>query len=1248
MRLSALLIFHFIISSLSAVAQHVENIHGASGLTTGVFEKNCGQIIDHQGIKQDDIRFTLRQRGVTVYFRKDGLSYQWNVHQNRLPDQQPISETTGLPLPASGAVPGSDEEVSSFRVDMTWENVNPTVCIQGLFPIDGVTNYYLSDLGSPIRNVVSYDKIVYQDIYPNINVEYYINDRGNLKYDLILGPGADPSQISCSYLGSDPILADGKVRINTPLGFVEEQVPEAWIAGSEDKKVEVKFRKLSKGIGYKMARHSQSVILDPEIIWATYYGGTGADAGYSTKIDDAGNVLMAGETNSSSAIAAAPGCITTKSSAVDAFVVKFSDDGATRIWATYYGGSGTEGARDMAIDASGNIYIVGSTNTNSGGLPNTVYQTSIGGTGLDAFLAKFDNDGGCLWATYYGFNNTQTGYAVAVDDAGDVYIAGYTDGVVVDIDNSPAGHDLSYSNPSFDYNPDAYLVKFSADGTTRLWATYYGGEYREEGHALFVDDQNNVYLGGSASSAFGDSQTDIATPGSYKFAKTGGDNDAFLVKFNASGARQWGTYFGGNGDDVISSINIDNAGNIYLGGSTYSTTGLGATSASYQEFKGGNQDAFVAKLNANGSELLWASYFGGANDDIGHSTTVDDAGHLFLCGRTNSSGLGSKGFQNNYSANYDAFVVMFDLAGNGVLWSSYYGGTNNDFGQSIIKDQSGIYMAGITASTGLSKDGFQSNYAAGGSDAFLTKIEVPEFVDTNFPQTAEKKGGTPVSATLNTVGNSTVKLWRKGISAAKGSWTSETLTPSGNVFSKALASTDLTDPIGLSYFFEITDASQVVYKSDTMRVHVHYGEGENSIPGLRFGSLVSDYQIMSVPLTLDDDKVTSVLDELQTYDRKRWRLFQYYDNDNREYNAFSSILPGLGYWLIIKSSTSLDPGAGRTVSADEDNPFVITLKTGWNLIGNPYDFRISWQDVRDYNNNPPGIGNLKTISGEELIETDVLDRYRGAFVFVDSNIDIGIPVLRNTTLGGRKGESTRTRNAIDEGQWDVPLYLRRENLVNKLGGIGMHPDARIKGKDAFDEVNFPLLENMGFFELQVDHPEVHATFSRDIIPTMQEYTWKVDIRRDESTPLEVQWDNSTFGANDRQLYLLNTVTHQFVNMRDETKMHVGEESKQLLVIFGSQTYVDAVLDSRLPTLGKPYPVPSVRDVKIPLRIPGESGTQHVRIDVFDTTGKLVETLLDGDIESGQYTVEWKSDRAGLYILQMRSGSQTLSRKLIIH
>lgn len=294
-------------------------------------------------------------------------------------------------------------------------------------------------------------------------------------------------------------------------------------------------------------------------LWATYYG----DSTYrgSCVADVLGNIYLAGNTAANTGIAAG-GFQNTLGGDNDGFLVKFNNAGI-RLWSTYFGGPQNEQVASCKIDALNNVYIAGTTESVSG-IASGGFQNTYGGGQLegDAFLAKFNSAGNRLWSTYYGGINDEVGNDCTTDAAGNVYLTGHT--------SSPAGISSGgFQNVFLGGGPnssDAYLVKFNSAGN-RLWSTYYGGTLHDVAWSCATDISGNVYMAGSSKST-----GNIASGGHQNI--NGGFSDAYLVKFNSAGNRLWGTFYGGGNDDFAVSCVTDGLGSVYIAGYTGSSTGI--------------------------------------------------------------------------------------------------------------------------------------------------------------------------------------------------------------------------------------------------------------------------------------------------------------------------------------------------------------------------------------------------------------------------------------------------------------------------------------------------------------------------------------------------------------------------------------------------------------------------------------------------------------------------------------------------
>ena len=375
-----------------------------------------------------------------------------------------------------------------------------------------------------------------------------------------------------------------------------------------------------------------------EMLWSSYYGGSGQDEAFAICSDADGNIYMAGRTNSNSGIAF-NGFKNSVSGGFDAFMVKYNSIGQ-RLWGTYYGGTGDEIVYDIDLDNEGNIYMAGETGSSSG-----IAYNGFSNSGSGAFLVKFNSSGNRIWATYY--NGATYCRSVEVDKYNNVYISGMT--------GTASGMAFNgYQNSSGGYF-DGFLVKFNSEGQ-RLWATYYGGSNWDCIRDIATDNNGNVFISGETYSNNG-----IAFNGYMNtFKSIQSDwSDAFIVKFNAEGARQWGTYFGGSDHDGGFGVTTDYSGNLYLLTSMRSSSGI-AFKAFKSNNSGGYNDIVLAKFNPN-CDLIWATYYGGNGIEDYGKGILDGKGHIFITGRTGStSGISVNGHQNKYGgADFDGFLVKF-------------------------------------------------------------------------------------------------------------------------------------------------------------------------------------------------------------------------------------------------------------------------------------------------------------------------------------------------------------------------------------------------------------------------------------------------------------------------------------------------------------------------------------------------------------------------------------------------------------
>ena len=357
------------------------------------------------------------------------------------------------------------------------------------------------------------------------------------------------------------------------------------------------------------------------LIYATYIGGSGSDQGAGIAVDSSGEVYLTGSTSSSNFPLASPiqGTLGGES---DAFVLKLSASGNTLIYSTYLGGSGWEQGTAIAIDASGNAYVAGDTQSTNFPVLNPV-QTIFGGS-TDAFVSKLNSSGAMAFSTYLGGSGVEHAGGIAVDANGSAYIAGSTYST-----NFPIVNALYGANAG---GQDAFVCKLGAAGNSIVYSTYLGGSSADQANAIALDSSNAAYVTGITTSA------NFPTVSGGLRTTYNGMQDSFVAKLLVNGATlAYSTYIGGSTSNNAMAIAVDPNGDAYITGSTSSVDF--PTVNTLQPALGGNLDAFVAELNATASALVFSTFYGGSGSDVGNALALDPTGNMYVGGQTNSSDL---------------------------------------------------------------------------------------------------------------------------------------------------------------------------------------------------------------------------------------------------------------------------------------------------------------------------------------------------------------------------------------------------------------------------------------------------------------------------------------------------------------------------------------------------------------------------------------------------------------------------------
>jgi hypothetical protein len=675
------------------------------------------------------VRFLARGAGYGLALTRAGAIL---VLHKRVPG----SRSLGHPRPTAK---GRDA-----RLALGFLGASPRVRVVGGHPLAGKVNYLLgNDPSKWLRGVRTFGEARYQGLYPGIDARFY-GRQGRLEYDLVVAPGADPGRIGLALGGADDVHLDarGRLRVRLSGRTLIQPPPRIYqtIAGHRQPVAGGYLLTGRDRFRFRLGAydHGRPLVIDPVLAYSTYLGGSGADFGAAIAVDGAGSAYVTGRTDSED-FPTTPGALDTSflgpvvfCCGSDAFVTKLAPSGASLVYSTYLGGTQFDGATGIAVDASGSAYLTGA--TDSADFPTTpgALDTSYPGALDDSFVAKLAPDGASLvYSTFLGGSGVcrrcgDYSDAIAVDASGSAYLTGSTGSA--DFPTTPDAFDRSFNGIFF----DAFVAKLAPDGASLVYSTYLGGRGGDSGSGIAIDASGSAYLAG-----FTDAEGFPTTPDAFDRSFNGGfRGDAFVAKLAPNGASLvYSTYLGGSDTDAASAIAVDHAGAAYATGFTYSsdfptTPGVFDTSPD-------SSDAFVSKLAPDGASLVYSTSIGRcacAGPPVS-GIAVDASGSAYLTGATDSADFPTTpdAFDRSFNGGLsDAFVTKLASNGASLVYSTFLGGSTNDYGVGIAVDTSGgAYVAGTTGSAdfpttpGAFDRSFNGPFASlTGFDIFVTKLEL--------------------------------------------------------------------------------------------------------------------------------------------------------------------------------------------------------------------------------------------------------------------------------------------------------------------------------------------------------------------------------------------------------------------------------------------------------------------------------------------------------------------------------------------
>jgi hypothetical protein len=663
------------VSTSPADAKAQARILGQYGKLPLSFEANHGQT-------DGRVKFLSRTRGYSLFLTADEAVLALSGSAAKRPAPKGVSgfgaATVSLkrypdtnPNPGTNPKPATPQSMTGGVLRMKLRHANPAAKITGTDELAGTSNYFIGNDPEKWRtNIPTYAKVKYEGIYSGIDLVYYGNQR-QLEYDFIVAAGADPSRIAFDVSGVKRIRRDGNGNLVLKMGSDDIRWHKPVVYQEKDgarQEIAAQYAITDKTrVGFELGEYDKTrpLYLDP-LIYSTYLGGSNNDSSNAIAVDIAGNAYVVGSTFSSD-FPVTPGAFQRACSypcnSADAFVAKLNPSGSALVYSTYLGGSGFDSGSCIAVDSAGTAYVTGGTDSKDFPLMNPL-QSTYGGGNLDAFVAEINSEGSALvYSTFLG----------------------------------GSGDENLYGTP-----------------------------------AIAVDSTGNTYVTGWTNS------TDFpVSPNAFQKKCNRGSNcyaygDAFVAKISPAGsAFVYSTYLGGSRTDLTNGITADSAGNAYVTGTTRSPN-FPTTPGAFQTSCGDGQqcqygDAFVTKLNSSGSALVYSTFMGGSGYDNGHDIAVDSAGSAYVTGWTSSTNFPTRNAMQPTSGGgqYDAFVFKLNPAGSGLVYSTYLGGTSDDWGLGIALDSSeDAYVIGNTESLNFpTVSPFQKHHRGGNTtDVFVSKL----------------------------------------------------------------------------------------------------------------------------------------------------------------------------------------------------------------------------------------------------------------------------------------------------------------------------------------------------------------------------------------------------------------------------------------------------------------------------------------------------------------------------------------------
>jgi gliding motility-associated-like protein len=614
--------------------------------------------------------------------------------------------------------------------EMSFENMNPDLAILAEEKFPSRFNQFFP--GSEVSvDLEEYGKLTYKNVYDNIDLVFYLNKDETLKYDFIVHPGGDYSQIKLNYNGLKKIKTDskGNLTLVTPWGNkIKEGKPVSWqITPNGKVPVDINYAVNNSSVSYKSSSlllANSTLVIDPMMLdWSTYfYGKIISSSGWGwtylldMDIDKDNYVYACGMTTEAYPINVGTYDTSMGSFNYEGFVAKMALNADSLILFTYIGGASWEYILSIAVNAQKQPVISGFTYSNDYPITSNAYDKSGGsGSGYRGFITKFSSDFKSLvFSTYFGKSNTwgTVIQSMQLTPNGDVIFTGNTS--AQDFPTTAGCYQNTYGGGT----NDAFLTRLSADGSKLIYSTYFGGTGDDKAADLSVNATEDVYLVGSTAN----SNFPLTAGAQGPFKYTNSDmSDGFVARIQKDGKKLlWSKMMGGSDIDAFEGLYVNSNDELYIAG--YSKSGNFYTTANaVQPASNGGYDHVVVKMNKSGTNVFFSTYLGGSADDIfWHGSSFWNS-NIRICANVKDEAIiGGATKSNNYPITSDAIQLTNNAKGNTwacnlaitklsydgskILYGTYFGGSYYEYPTVLkvkkISCMSSILYGGIT----LSKD----------------------------------------------------------------------------------------------------------------------------------------------------------------------------------------------------------------------------------------------------------------------------------------------------------------------------------------------------------------------------------------------------------------------------------------------------------------------------------------------------------------------------------------------------------------